>query len=139
MPFSGSDQLTFHLPEPPSLNEMLNARGAGWQVYYGKQKKLRRMVELVGECPPPPRIPWSTWEITEAAFRLWNLRDPLELYTGLKWPVDLLIEEGYVVDDGPDHLLRMVTPTQVIDRDRRGVTLTIRRVLDATPHHRTRY
>jgi len=105
---------------------MLDARGAGWQVYYGKQRKSRRLIELLADVPPPPDIPWVEFEIVQAEYRLWNLRDPLELYAGLKWVVDWLIDEGYILDDGPENLLHMCTPSQVIDRSRRGVTLTIR-------------
>lgn len=120
--------MTFDLPEPPSLNAMLDLAKRGKHgVMYRKQKNAyqKRATVLMRSQHPRPKEPWASWRIDAAHFRLWNPRDPLELMAGLKWAVDCLVESEYVVDDSPRELLYVASPTQSIERDNRGVTLTI--------------
>jgi hypothetical protein len=122
--------ITLYLPEPPSLNRMLDYRGGGWQVYHGKQQSYQKKCRLLLPARPPD-APWVRWAIREAHLRLWSLRDPLELDAGIKWAVDVLTEEGWVLDDGPDFLVKRALATQEMCRGRgchRGLTLTIERM-----------
>lgn len=64
-----------------------------------------------------PADPWLRWRLVEAAFFTGMTRDWIELLAGLKWPVDFLVREGFVVDDSPRELEEPPTNvTQQIDR-----------------------
>lgn len=76
-----------------------------------------------GVAPPP--TPWRRWRLVSAAFRVHNQRDWTELLASLKWPVDVLVRQRFVLDDSPREMEPPPTPTQVIDRKRLGVTLVI--------------
>lgn len=138
--------VTLMLPEPPSMNIMLNlamkrtrkgSRG-GWMneakpggVYHFEHRAyaehctaLRRKARI-----QLPAKPWKQWEMTAATFRLFNLRDPFELMAGLKWVVDWLVETQFVTNDSPREVPSMPLPTQSIERKARGVTITIRPII----------
>jgi hypothetical protein len=133
--------LVLVLPEPPSFNAMLDIAkertnrlpNGGWSkkaipvVYDAKLKEyeLRCLAALRGAGISVPREPWAMWRLEAAHFQLFALRDPIELLASLKWPVDVLVRLGFVVNDSPRELLSTPTPTQVIDRANRRVTLTI--------------
>lgn len=133
--------LVLVLPEPPSLNEMIRlakqrtrrSRTGGWMrrslpVVYDQALEayeLAAVAMLRTQGVKPPREPWAQWRITAIAFRLHSLRDPVELRASLKWPVDLLVRQGYVADDGPRELVSVCEPEQCIDRANRGVTITV--------------
>lgn len=103
------------LPEPPSLNSMLGYVGGGWQVYKGKQESYQKKVRLL--LPRIPEdAPWVRWAITNIHLVLWNQRDPLEIEAGLKWAVDVLVEDGWVIDDSPTYLVDVKRATQEISR-----------------------
>lgn len=137
-------RLTLELPEPPALNKMLDiakertrrTKGGGWRrdalpTVYDTQKEeygTRCTVETRQAGIFPPRYPWQRWRLVEARFRLWGARDPIELLAGLKWPVDWLVQAGFVEDDSARHLVGIPLPDQVVDRGNRGVTITIERV-----------
>lgn len=139
-------RITLELPEPPALNRMIDiakertrrTKGGGWRqqalptVY--DQKKHVYGVKCTAASREagvrPPREPWPRWRLIEARFRLWNLRDPIELLAGLKWPVDWLVDAGFVEDDSARHLVGIPLPEQVVDRKNRGITITIERVDD---------
>lgn len=137
-------ELVLELPEPPSLNRMIDlakkrtrrTRTGGWMkrslpVVYDQE--LERYSD---ECTltlrrakiSPPGRPWARWEILSAEFRLHGQRDEIELLAGLKWPVDHLVRAGFVQDDSPLELINIPRPTQVIDRKNRGIKLVIREV-----------
>jgi hypothetical protein len=137
-------RVTLHLPEPPSLNMMLDmakertrrTKGGGWRklalptVY--DQTKDRYQVECMLATRKvgvfPPRTPWSRWRLESAAFRLHNLRDTIELLAGLKWPIDFLVSSGFVTNDSPRELRGLPDPEQVISRQNRGISITIARL-----------
>lgn len=128
--------IVLELPVPPSLNEMIDL---------AKQRSVRRIpvvynrnleryekrciVALATQGIWPPSEPWARWEIVEASFRLHNLRDWVELMASLKWPVDVLVRQGYVLDDSPRELAQPPTPLQRIDRSNLGVRLIIAEVV----------
>lgn len=134
--------LVLELPEPPSLNAMLDlakqrtrrTRTGGWMkralpVVYDQELEayeLRALATLRTQGIRPPADPWPRWVLVAAHFRLHSLRDPIELQASLKWPVDVLVRGGFVADDSSRELVATPSaPTQVIARADRGVTLMI--------------
>lgn len=123
--------MILYLPEPPSLNKMLDFAGGGWQVYHGKQESYQKKVRLL--LPEKPAdAPWREWRLKRCHFRLWSLRDPLELHCGAKWAVDVLEQDGWIVNDGPKYLTDLCLATQEMCRPtwpcHRGLTLEIERI-----------
>jgi len=124
--------LTIELPVPPSLNEMIDlAKQRSVRripVIYNKEREryeTRSLVALSHQRIVAPPDPWPRWRIVSAHFRLHNLRDWVELMASLKWPVDVLVTQRFVVDDSPRELLPPPIPTQVINRRQPGVILQI--------------
>lgn len=133
--------MTMDLPLPPSLNEMLalakrrtrRGRTGGWMrrslpVVYDQALEAYELAAVAalrvqGRTPPP--MPWSRWALVAVHFRLFNPRDWTELLASLKWPVDVLVRRGFVLNDSPREMDPPPTPTWAIDRKRLGVTLTI--------------
>jgi hypothetical protein len=139
-------RLTLELPEPPALNAMLDiakrrtrrTKRGGWRqdalpTVYDEAKHEYGMLctaETRGAGVFPPREPWLKWRLVEVRFRLHTPRDPIELLAGLKWPVDWLVDQQFVLDDSARHLVGIPLPEQVVDRANRGVTITIERADD---------
>lgn len=121
--------IRFYFPEPPSHNRQLDLAGMvkRKRAYHGAKAKWSRVARFLLPVVPDD-APWEQWRIHSIHYRLWQLRDPLELLSGAKWAVDLMVEEGYVLDDGPSSLLDIAYPTQVIDRGRRGLEVVIVKV-----------
>jgi hypothetical protein len=143
MTFDGVQNLTLTLPEPPSLNKMLDlakertrrTRSGGWMkraipVVYDQTKDaydLQCLAAIRGAGVRPPASPWPRWQLEAVEFRLHRLRDPIELLAGLKWPIDFLVSARFVEDDSPRELIAVPYPTQLIDQSNRRITLTISR------------
>ena len=135
------DIVKLTLPEPPTFNamiEMAKQRTRKWQhtflkrplpVYYLEQQdyRARVMAALDAAGHRRPATPWARWAIVRADFRLFALRDEVELCSSLKWPVDALVTGGFVKNDSPVELQLLALPTQTIHRAQRGVDLWIRR------------
>jgi len=136
--------MTFDLPLSPSLNEMLSlakkrtrrSRSGGWMrqslpVVYDQALEEYEQTALAAlrlQRITPPKEPWPQWRLVSSHFRLHNLRDWVELQASLKWPIDVLVRQGFVQDDSPREMERpTAAPTQVIDRACPGITLTIER------------
>lgn len=132
------------LPLPPSLNEMLGlakkrtrrSRTGGWMkrslpvVYDQKLEayELEAMAALRVQGVRAPVDPWPRWRLVGAELRVRNVRDWIEALASLKWPIDVLVRQGFVLDDSPREMDPPPCPTQCIDRRTPGVTLTIERV-----------
>lgn len=113
------------LPLPPSLNEMIDLAKMrdrrGKPTVYSQEKRnygfrcdvMTRLVKVF-----PPREPFTKWSIEEASFYLHGFRDPVELLAGLKWPVDWLVNRGFVKNDDAKSLVATPYPYQEIDRKR---------------------
>lgn len=133
------------LPEPPSLNRMIElakqrtrrTRDGGWMkrslpVVYDQELEryeLECLAMIREQRIRSPRAPWSLWRLTAADFRLHSLRDMVELMASLKWPVDAIVRAGFAMDDSPRELIEVCKPTQRICRSDRGVTITIEQEL----------
>jgi hypothetical protein len=137
-----SDSITLVLPEPPSLNEMIQlakrrtrrSRTGGWMKRALPVVYDQRLEEYETRCSAaarsagarPPASPWPRWRLVSMHFRLHNRRDWLELAAGAKWCIDFLVREGYVAGDSPREMERPAAwPTQEIARKDRGVIITI--------------
>jgi hypothetical protein len=139
-----SQRLTLDLPLPPSFNDMIEkakrrtrrSRTGGWMkrslpVVYDQHLEAyedKAIVLLRQQGVQAPNEPWAMWSLSAASFRLHNLRDWVELLASLKWPVDVLVRRGFVLDDSPREMAPPCIPTQTIDRRNLGVTLTIERL-----------
>ncbi len=140
-PVGGIIRLT--LPEPPSFNAMIDMAKERTRKGYGgkwlkqaapivyannalEYKESARLM-LLAAGYRAPATPWPRWSLTRADFRFHQLRDRVELACALKWPVDLLVTLNWVEDDSVRHLIEMCIPSQVIDKEHRGVDLFIRR------------
>lgn len=133
--------IVLDLPEPPSLNRMIDmakertrrSRTGGWMkralpVVYDQQKEVYELACTAATRRAgirPPSTPWPRWRLERAEFRLFNQRDPLELLAGLKWTVDWLVSAGFIANDSPRELRGIPDPVQIVDRQHRGVTITI--------------
>lgn len=140
------ERLTLHLPEPPSINQMLvlagkrsrRTRGGGWtkkavpMIVYDQHHEayeLRCEVAVREAGIQRPDLPWHLWRLVELHFRLHTARDWLELAASAKWAVDYLVNAGFVLDDSPREMERPTSwPTQEIARKDRGLRITIERV-----------
>lgn len=148
------DRVSMVLPEPPTLNEMLDLAKQRTPrripVVYNLRRKeyaltVKAALDSQGLRPPKPE--WDQWEILRCVFRVYNPKDPLELLASLKWAVDALVRWGWVKDDGAQELVFLppywgLVPGkevtfqlagldgiwQVVDRENRGVSLEIQRV-----------
>lgn len=130
--------VTLRLPEPPSLNAMLDM--AKKRVYVGRKLlpvvysqnkstyELLARAEMGRQGFHPPREPWSTWAVDSVLLRRHNLLDPIEALSALKWPIDALVKFGYVAGDSLRSLVSIPIPEQVIARKDRGLTLVIRKI-----------
>lgn len=138
------DRLELVLPEPPSLNVMLDlakrrtrrTRDGHWTkrplpIVYDNAKhdyEVACLAAIRSTRVWLPPEPWPRWRIDAIAFRLHQLRDPLELIAGLKWVVDWLVKIDALANDSTKELLSVPIPTQHVDRKHRGITLTISEV-----------
>jgi hypothetical protein len=138
-----SDTIILELPEPPSLNAMIDlakqrtrrSRTGGWMkralpVVYDQQLEayeLHCLAAIRAAHVAIPATPWCRWRLDGAEFRLHSLRDPIELLASLKWPVDVLVRLRFVAGDSPRELIETAKPSQCIDRRNRRVILTIAR------------
>ena len=111
------------LPLPPSFNEMIDLakqrdRKGRPTIYSVSKDQYGLMCDVRSRTDGifPPKEPWEKWVIEEASFYLWNFRDPVELMSGLKWPVDWLVKQGFVKNDSHRELQDMCFPYQEIDR-----------------------
>lgn len=132
----------FSFAEPPSFNAMLELQGQlthtgpdGARMkkpqrrYWVEQQryKERARLELDAAGWRAPASPWQHVTLEKAHFRLHTPRDPVELLSSLKWPMDLFVQLEYLVDDAAKYLTIAAVPTQEVLRERRGVDLWIRR------------
>lgn len=139
-----AQSITLELPEPPSLNRMIDlakertrrTSSGGWMkrslpVVYDQAKEryeLECLAAIRTARVQLPRAPWARWELVEVEFRLHNERDPLELLAGLKWTVDWLVSIGMLANDSTRELVSLPIPRQRVARSDRGITITIREV-----------
>ena len=115
--------MKIRLPLPPN---MANSR-MHWRV---KQKR-RKEYELLCDVQPASHFPGPgvyTFPLPKARIRatlyVWSEMDGDNLMARLKWPVDWLVKNGYLVDDSPRHL-EWEMPKQVVDRKDRRIEIEL--------------
>ncbi|MBW3631057.1 MAG: hypothetical protein KY464_17430 [Gemmatimonadetes bacterium] len=140
-----STRIRLELPEPPSLNQMIElakkrtrrTRGGGFMkrslpIVYDQHLEayeLQCTAAIREAGVRAPSEPWARWRLVSMHFRLHSTRDWLELAAGAKWAVDFLVRAGFVLQDSPREMERPESwPTQEISRKDRGVVLVIERV-----------
>ena len=108
----------FTLPLPPNI---ANAR-LHWRA------KDRKRVEYLLLCTAMADVPRPTEPLCEARIRatlyVWSLMDTDNLVARMKWPVDWLVDRGYLVDDHPT-VLHWDMPQQMIDRKHQRVEIEL--------------
>jgi hypothetical protein len=101
------------IPEPtPSLNPMLRQF---WSLRHKDQKRWRwlvRAARLEAKYHPVAPIQKARVTITRHGKRI---LDKDNLYGGVKGLVDLLVKEGIIAGDTPDHI-ELVTRQQVVKK-----------------------
>lgn len=132
-----TERIVLELPEPDSPNQA--PQHPMEAVRWKNEIKWRTWKAAIQQEPPTAHPPDPV--LVKAHFRLWNLRDEDNLAGGsLKYVLDslqlpdegedvgwrrgLYTRKGYLVDDAPDHMT-LAPPTQEIDRQDRGLELTI--------------
>lgn len=124
---AAAETLVFELPLPPNI---ANAR-MHWAV---KNKKRQRyfedcdvaLYEKMGRLYFGIRG-WQKAQVT-VTLRLSRTMDTDNLMARCKWPMDYLVDRGYILDDSPAHLEWSGLPTQLIDRKRQGITIALERL-----------
>ncbi len=133
-------RLTF--PEPPTFNAMIKWAQRRTRTgpkgeylkktvpeYWVQQQRYKALAsaQLDAQGWRRAQVTWRRITIVKTEFRVHQLRDKVELFAGLKWPVDLLVDQGFLVDDAPAYLDIEEKPEQIVDRTTRCVHLWIRR------------
>lgn len=114
--------LALELAEPPSVNVLL-------RMHHRDRSRIRDDVWAQALAQKPRGWkPLKHFRI-EAEFRLWNLRDPLELWACAKLHVDALIHAGIIADDSR-HNLVVGEVSQMVDRKNRGVRVLLHELVE---------
>jgi hypothetical protein len=128
--------ITLDLPEPPRQG---GGRSRHWRGQWAKINAYKRSVWLAAiQQQTPSRKPPEKARVA-LQYRLWARRDPSNLYADakplldalkqrpasrdkLRWKAGVYLDRGYFVDDD---YLEFGSVTQEVDRNNRGVTVTI--------------
>lgn len=119
----GPERWVFDLPLPPNR---ANSR-EHWRSTHRKRSAYYKACADrldAGMLPRPPRKPLARARLT-VTLHVWNRFDPDGAVAVCKWPVDWLVTLGYVEDDKTSVLEWAGIPTQIIDRQRPRVVLTL--------------
>lgn len=130
----------FVLPLPPnrandrsSWRKVHRERAAYLEALYAIQKtglslqyttRSHTVFRRDFEIPDPPAEPHSHVSVT-ATLYVYNRMDQDNALARLKWPVDWIVEAGYVADDSPEHWSWAGVPEQRIDRKRQRVEIRL--------------
>lgn len=118
-----TEALSFVLPLPPNRG---NARGSWRKTHFGMKAywSLLDDYQACGLIPAPPKCPLAVASVTARLF-LFNAMDTDGLMSRMKWVQDYLVKRGYIASDKPSALVYAGLPTQVIDRKRPRIELTL--------------
>lgn len=112
------------LPLPPNR---ANAR-EHWRVTHRKKKAYYELVQASLAKAP---LSWAAACPTlTATLYVWAKMDPDNCVARLKWPIDMLVGLGYLIDDSEDYLDFTQIPKQVIDRKNPRVEIALEEVSD---------
>ena len=111
--------MKFILPLPPNL--------ANGRMHWAAKNRKRRVYMLTCRAWKIPRRPVEP--LTRARIRatlfVFNRMDRDNLTARLKWPVDFLVQRGYILDDSEDVLEWAGLPSQQIDRRHQRVEIEL--------------
>lgn len=115
------------LPLPP--NRANQTRGQAHWEWVRKKRYMEGTAKKVGACvlargQVRGSLPLGPTEI-RATFYLHQRMDDDNLTARLKWPLDVLVQAGILVDDRRPHCV-VSDPRQVIDRKHQRVELSLR-------------
>ena len=107
------------LPLPPN---MANSR-MHWRTKNRKRQDYYQyaMVLAMKDAPRAP-LPKARVRVT---LYVWALMDYDNMIARLKWPLDVLVDAGWIVDDGPDCLEFAEMPSQFVDRKGQRVEIEL--------------
>jgi hypothetical protein len=112
------NKLILTFPMPPNI---ANSR---WH-WRSKQAKKAHWFGVIDILHRPHDDPPMEKALIAADFYLWNKMDYDNLFARLKWPLDWLTLNSYIVDDNPDVLKWETMPTQQIDRKNQRLVITL--------------
>lgn len=107
------------LPLPPNI---ANGR-MHWRTKDRKRQAYMTHCYIFGMDTRPavlnaagkPELPFPKALIAVKVYLVQKM-DADNLMARLKWPIDWLVSDGWIADDGPDYLEWVGMPTQAIDR-----------------------
>ena len=113
--------MIFTLPLPPNMGNMR----LHWRQRNRKKKDYWLRCDIAMRLKWPSRgQPWERATIS-AHFYVWNLMDDDNAMSRVKFPVDWLVNQGYIVDDSRKVLTWTGLPEQTIDRKNQRLEITL--------------
>ncbi len=113
--------MIFVLPLPPNIGNLR----AHWRVKNRQKHEYWLLCDIAMRLKWPVRgQPWTKATIS-AHFYVWNLMDDDNAMSRVKFPVDWLVRQGYIVDDSRKVLTWSGLPDQTIDRSDQRLVLTL--------------
>ena len=117
-----TDVLTITLPLPPNRG---NAR-EHWRVTSKRREAYQMEAYVALKDQLDGKLEgWPGRATLTATLYVWGKMDPDNRVARLKWPIDNLVAYGLLVDDSDEYLTFTEIPTQVVDRKRQRIELTL--------------
>lgn len=113
------------LPLPPNR---ANARWH-WRTENKKKSDYYWRALVHGICRSPVK-PYARARIT-ATLYVWNKMDEDNLMARLKWPLDWLVLNRFITDDGPKVLKWTGLPEQVVDRKNQRIEIELEAIVES--------
>ena len=113
------ETLRLTLPLPPN---MANGR-MHWRTKNRKRQDYYQYAMVVAMLGAPRQpLPKARAKIV---LYVWALMDYDNMMARLKWPLDVLVDAGWIEDDGPQHLEFAEMPSQFVDRKNQRVEIEL--------------
>ena len=100
-----------------------NRANAGGHWRNGKRKRADYFLRCLCTDWKQPRKPHSHVRLT-ATLYVWSRMDMDNLMARMKWPLDWLVRNGWLTDDGPD-VIEWELPRQVVDRKNQRIEIEL--------------
>lgn len=128
----GDGFMTFTMPMPPTMS---TNKIAAWHwstiaEIHGQYTEYCKSLFSCGLMPSVPPSPWPRAVLQARLYVKGGVMDKNGLVERLKWPVDLIVKAGYIVDDNPE-CLDWEWPTQERVTTPGYIVLTLLRSPDA--------
>ena len=112
------------LPLPP------NRANARWHWRTEKRKRADYFLRCHCTDWKQPRKPHSHVRLT-ATLYVWSRMDMDNLMARMKWPLDWLVRNEFLTDDGPDVIEWVGLPTQVVDRKNQRIEIELEDIVES--------